>query len=181
MLVRKWDVCFGKKFFLVPENNHFLWPGNPDLQRSSDWCWGRGGQGKGSPGSEHQQLEVTNLRGLPLNCKKIFCSQALPAPGGFKASLSHWTEANCTPPATVREWNLSVVSCAWIHLASQWFWWLFWWAAEGVQGPAGNCKWDLFSLCDSPVSTRFFMNDVVSLAATGSNFYDLSMSVWPKC
>lgn len=140
-----------------------------------------GGQGKGSKRNEHQQLEVTNLWGLSRNCKKIFCSPASPAPGEFKASLSHWTEENCTPPTTWREWNLTGASCTGIHLSSQRFWWLFWWAADSTRDPAGNCKWDIFSPCDNPVDTHFFMNDAVSLAAIGSNFYDLSMSVWPKC
>ena len=90
------------KFSEVPGNNHFLWPRNLDLWRSRDECRGWRGQGKATKRNEHQQLEVTNLWGLSRNCKKIFCSPALPTPGGFKASLSHWTEANCTPPTTAR-------------------------------------------------------------------------------
>ena len=84
-------------------------------------------------------------------------------------------------PPPQRGGTLSVGSCAWIHRDSQRFWWLFWWAAEGTQAPAGNCKWGTFPLCDNPVYTHLFMNDAMSPAATGSNFYDLSMSVWPKC
>lgn len=105
---------------------------------------GRGGQGEGSHRNEGQQLEVTVVWGLSLNCKKISCSQALPAPRGFKALLSHWAEANSTPPATAREWNPSAVTCTWIHLASRWFWWLFWWAAEGLQDPAETVN-EIFS------------------------------------
>lgn len=53
-------------------------------------------QEKASERNKHQ--EVTDLWGLSLNCKKIFCSRALPILGEFEASTSHWAKANCTPP-----------------------------------------------------------------------------------
>lgn len=55
-------------------------------------------QEKASERNKHQGLEVTDLGGLSLNCKKMFCSQALPILGEFEASISHWAKANCTPP-----------------------------------------------------------------------------------
>lgn len=42
-------------------------------------------------------------------------------------------------------------------------WWLFWWAAEGVWSPAGNCKWALPSPCDNAAHAHFLMKDTCHL------------------
>lgn len=68
-------------------------------------------QGRASKRNKRRGLEVTDLRGLSLNCKKIilFTGFACQPLGDFEASISHWTEANCTPPDMV--WDESYLRC----------------------------------------------------------------------
>lgn len=93
------------KFSLVSGNNHFLWSRHLDLLEES---WLVSKPEKANKRNQHQGLEVTDLWGRSLNCKKIFCSEAWPTLGGFEASISHRTAANCTPPDTVQNERVSV-------------------------------------------------------------------------